>query len=60
MAEYERSADDRRKDKAGAKKAGMTLKEWERSAADKKADAAALKKINAGSSKAKAPRKSSR
>lgn len=44
MAAYERSAADKRADKAGAKKAGVSMKQWEGSAADKRADAKAMKK----------------
>lgn len=40
---YEGSKADQRADKAGAKKAGMTLKQWERSAADKAKDAKAMR-----------------
>ena len=47
MARYEGSAADRRKDKAGARKAGKTMKQWEASAADRKADAAGQKKLDA-------------
>jgi hypothetical protein len=42
---YEGSPADRRADRKGARKAGMTMAKWERSAADKKADAAARAKI---------------
>jgi len=45
MAKYENSKADKRADKAGAKKAGVSLKKWEGSAADKKADAKAMKKM---------------
>lgn len=41
---YERSAADRKADKAGAKKAGVSQKKWEGSAADRKADAKAKRK----------------
>mgnify|MGYP006290188621 CR=1 FL=1 len=44
---WEGSAADERADKAGAKKAGVSMKKWEGSAADKKKDremAARLKK----------------
>jgi hypothetical protein len=45
MARYgENSAADRRQDKAGAKKAGKSLKAYEGSAADRKADAARMKR----------------
>ena len=36
---YEDSPLDKRRDKAAAKKAGMTVKKWEGSAADRKIDA---------------------
>ncbi len=45
-AQFERTAKDKKMDKAGAKKAGVSIKTWERSAADKKADAKALKQMN--------------
>ena len=38
MAKWEGSAKDRAVDKAGAKKAGVSLKKWEGSAPDKKID----------------------
>lgn len=38
MKKYEDSPADKKMDKAGAKKAGMSAKAWEKSAADKKAD----------------------
>jgi hypothetical protein len=44
-AQFEKTAVDKRMDKAGAKKAGVSVKQWENSAADKKADAAAMKKM---------------
>jgi hypothetical protein len=46
MTRYEGSPADRRADKKGAKRAGMTMKQWERSAADKKKDAAGQRKLN--------------
>lgn len=46
-AKYEGSPLDRRKDKAGAKKAGMSMRAWEKSDADKKADAKGQKALNA-------------
>lgn len=52
-AKYEGSAADRAKDKAGAKKAGMTMKQWEKSAADKKADAKGQKVLDAKRKKKK-------
>jgi hypothetical protein len=42
---YEDSPADKRADKRGARKAGMTMAQWEKSAADKKADAAARAKL---------------
>lgn len=45
LAKYEKSAADKKADKAGAKKAGVGLKKYENSAADKKADKAAVKKM---------------
>lgn len=53
MAAFERSATDKRMDRAGAKKAGKTLKQYEGSAADRKADRQALAKINGSGTKAK-------
>ena len=53
MAKYEGSAADRAKDKKGAKKAGMTMKQWEKSDADKKADAAGQRKMDAKKRKRK-------
>lgn len=44
-AQFERSAMDKRMDKAGAKKAGVSMKKWEGSAADKKADMRAMKGV---------------
>lgn len=38
MKAYERSAADKKADKAGAKKAGVSLKKWEGSKADMVAD----------------------
>ena len=40
----EGSAADKRQDKAGARKAGVSLKAYEGSAADKRADKARMKK----------------
>jgi hypothetical protein len=45
-AQYEKTAMDKRADKAGAKKAGVSVATWERGKADAKADKAAMKKIN--------------
>jgi len=42
---YEGSPADKRADRRGARRAGMTMAQWERSAADKKADAAARAKL---------------
>mgnify|MGYP003335175225 CR=1 FL=1 len=44
---YEGSAADKRKDKAQAKKHGMSQKAWERSAMDRKEDRAGQKKLDA-------------
>lgn len=46
-AKYEGSPADRRKDRVGAKKAGMSMKAWEKSDADKKADTKGQKALNA-------------
>jgi len=43
---YEGSKADKAKDKAGAKKAGMSAKEWEKSDADKRADKAGQRKMD--------------
>lgn len=43
---YEGSAEDVRKDKAAAKKRGLTMAQWERTAADKKMDRAGQKRFN--------------
>ena len=45
MAKWEGSGEDRKIDKAGAKKAGMKMAKWENSAMDKKADAKGRKKM---------------
>lgn len=47
-AQFERSAQDKRMDAAGAKKAGESVRKYEGSAADKKADAKALAARNKG------------
>lgn len=47
MKAYERSAADKKADRKGAKKAGVSVAKWEKSKADEKADRAAIKKINA-------------
>ncbi|MBU6231618.1 hypothetical protein KGP36_03025 [Patescibacteria group bacterium] len=47
-AKFEKTKQDKKMDKAGAKKAGVSVAKWEKSAADKKADTAAIKKINKG------------
>jgi hypothetical protein len=39
MARYEGSAADMKADKAGAKKAGMSMSAWEKSPVDKRKDA---------------------
>lgn len=41
---YEKSAADKKADRAGAKKAGVSLKKWEGSKADKAADRKAMRK----------------
>lgn len=43
---FEGSPQDRRDDRANAKKFGMTLREYERSPQDKKKDAAGQKKLD--------------
>ena len=43
---YEGSPADEKKDRAGAKKAGMSMKDWEKSAADKRADAAGQRALD--------------
>lgn len=48
MSKYERSDADKKADRAGAKKAGVSLKKWEASKQDKAADQKAVKKINRG------------
>jgi len=45
MARYEASKADMKADKAGAKKAGMSVKKWEGSKADDKKDKMARKKM---------------
>lgn len=45
LLKYEKSAADKKADKSGAKKAGVSVKKYEKSAADKKADLAAAKKM---------------
>ena len=47
MKKFEKTAADKKIDREGAKKAGVSMKKWEGSAADKKADKAAVKKMNA-------------
>lgn len=47
MAQYEKSATDKRKDKAGAKKMGVSVAKYEKSKADAKQDGKELAKINA-------------
>lgn len=47
MAQYEKTATDKRNDKAGAKKMGVSVAKYERTKADAKQDRAELKKINA-------------
>lgn len=45
MKKFEGSRADKKVDKAGAKKAGVSLKKWEGSKADVKADKTAMKKM---------------
>ena len=45
MKKFEGSPADKKVDKAGAKKAGVSLKKWEGSKADVKADKTAMKKM---------------
>jgi hypothetical protein len=47
-ASYEKSAADRKADRAGARKAGTSVKKYEGSPADMKADAAAMRKMRRG------------
>lgn len=44
-AKFEKSAKDKAMDKAGAKKAGVSLKKWEGSKADKAADKKVMAKM---------------
>lgn len=44
--QFEHSAQDKKMDRAGAKKAGVSQDKWEGSKADRTADRAALNKIN--------------
>ncbi len=46
MAKYEGSPEDKKRDKSGAKKAGISLKSWERSAADRREDKAGQKRMS--------------
>jgi hypothetical protein len=48
---FEKTAEDRRMDRAGAKKDGVSVKKWENSAADRKADKAAVARLNKGRGK---------
>lgn len=43
---FEGSATDKREDRKGAKKAGMSMKAWEKSTADKRADKAGQRKLD--------------
>lgn len=52
MKAFEKSAMDKKMDKAGAKKAGVSMKKWEGSKADNAADKKAMSKLNSGKSKA--------
>jgi len=45
---YEGSKEDERKDKAAAKKRGITVKAWEKTAADKRADKAGQRRLERG------------
>jgi hypothetical protein len=45
--QWEKSPADKKMDKAGAKKAGVSMKKFEGSKADNKADKAGLAKMNA-------------
>ncbi len=45
MKKFEASKADKKMDKAGAKKAGVSAKAWEGSKMDKKADKTAMKKM---------------
>jgi hypothetical protein len=45
MKKFEGSPADKKADKAGAKKAGLSLKAWEKSPMDKKEDASGAKKM---------------
>lgn len=47
MRQYEASALDKKKDRAGAKKAGTSVEKYERSKADAREDRKQLAKINA-------------
>ena len=47
MKKFEGSPEDRREDKANAKKLKMPLKKYERSALDKKKDAEGQRKLDA-------------
>jgi hypothetical protein len=51
MKKYEGSKADMRQDRAGAKKAGSSLKQYERSAQDRKEDARGQAKFNAAARK---------
>ena len=48
MKKYEKSAADAKKDKAEAKKCGISEKKYEGSKADERSDRAAVKKANKG------------
>jgi hypothetical protein len=53
MAKFEKSGMDKKADKAGAKKAGVSVKKYEGSAADKKADAKMMPAFLKGKGKGK-------
>lgn len=53
MKAFEKTAMDKKMDKAGAKKSGMSMKKWEGSPADDKADKKAIAKMNKGKGKGK-------
>ena len=46
MRRYEGSTADRKADRKGAKRAGVTMKKWERSALDKRKDKAGQRKLD--------------
>lgn len=48
LAKFENSKPDKRVDKAGMKKSGMSAKAWEKSPMNAKADKAAMRKMGRG------------